>query len=185
MSYLCELDPGGSVPSRVPAAELMKFSEAVSKAKERFGMPASARVVSCYGAGQDGFWRHRHLRNIGIENKVVDAAGIAVAKKQFRCGAAMGFTAITRGWCAEEYASRFRFQSNGRGVFSVSETTESLVADCRANARWRRSSTRRLSGRAAVAGFIASGVAEPTMGSQRPSVPPSIIVPASSLAGCG
>jgi len=46
--------------------------------------------------------------------------------------------------------------------------------------------THRLSGRAAVAGFIASGVAEPTMGSQRPSVPPGIIVTASSpAADCG
>ncbi|MBM3352992.1 MAG: hypothetical protein FJY51_06995 [Betaproteobacteria bacterium] len=163
----------------------MKFSEAVSKAKERFGMPASARVVSCFEAGRDGFWLHRHLRSFGTENEVADAAGIAVAKKQFRCGAATGFTAITRRWCAEEYASGFRFQSNGRGVCSVGETTESLIADCRANARWRRSSTRRLSGRAAVAGFIASGEAEPTKGSQRPSVPPGIIVPASSLADCG
>ena len=40
----------------VPAADLMKLSEAV--AKERFGMPASAPVVSCYEAGRDGFWLH-------------------------------------------------------------------------------------------------------------------------------
>ncbi|MBM3539036.1 MAG: IS110 family transposase, partial [Alphaproteobacteria bacterium] len=55
----------------------MKFSEAVSKAKERFGMPASARVVSCFEAGRDGFWLHRHLRSFGTENEVADAAGIA------------------------------------------------------------------------------------------------------------
>jgi hypothetical protein len=30
--------------------------QAVAKAKERFGMPAWARVVSCYEAGRDGFW---------------------------------------------------------------------------------------------------------------------------------
>lgn len=65
----------------VPAAELMKFSEAVLKAKERFGMPASARVVSCYEAGRDGFWLHRHLRSIGIENEVVDAASIEVSRR--------------------------------------------------------------------------------------------------------
>lgn len=65
----------------VPAAELMRFSEAVAKAKERFGMPASARVVSCYEAGRDGFWLHRHLRSIGIENQVVDAASIEVSRR--------------------------------------------------------------------------------------------------------
>jgi transposase len=40
----------------VPAADLAKLSQAVAKAKERFGMPAWARVVSCYEAGRDGFW---------------------------------------------------------------------------------------------------------------------------------
>jgi transposase len=65
----------------VPAADLLKLSEAVAKAKERFGMPASARVVSCYEAGRDGFWLHRHLRSIGIENQVVDAASIEVSRR--------------------------------------------------------------------------------------------------------
>src|SRR5438309_11692627 len=32
----------------VPAANLVKLAEAVAKAKERFKMPASAQVVSCY-----------------------------------------------------------------------------------------------------------------------------------------
>ena len=32
----------------VPAADLAQLAEAVAKAKERFKMPASARVVSCY-----------------------------------------------------------------------------------------------------------------------------------------
>lgn len=65
----------------VPAADLMKLSEAVAKAKERFGMPASARVVSCYEAGRDGFWLDRHLRSVGIENQVVDAASIEVSRR--------------------------------------------------------------------------------------------------------
>jgi transposase len=46
----------------------------VAKAKERFGLPGSARVLSCYEAGRDGFWLHRHLVSVGIENEVVDAA---------------------------------------------------------------------------------------------------------------
>ena len=65
----------------VPAADLIRLSEAVAKAKERFGMPASARVVSCYEAGRDGFWLHRHLVSVGIENQVVDAASIEVSRR--------------------------------------------------------------------------------------------------------
>jgi len=65
----------------VPAADLAKLSQAVAKAKERFGMPAWARVVSCYEAGRDGFWLHRHLLSLGIENEVVDAASIEVSRR--------------------------------------------------------------------------------------------------------
>ena len=42
-------------------------------------MPASSRVLSCYEAGRDGFWLHRHLVSVGMENEVVDAASITVA----------------------------------------------------------------------------------------------------------
>ena len=45
----------------VPAADLAKLAEAVAKAKERFKLPASARALSCYEAGRDGFWLHRAL----------------------------------------------------------------------------------------------------------------------------
>jgi transposase len=65
----------------VPAADLAALAGAVSKAKERFRLPASARVVSCYEAGRDGFWLHRHLVSVGIENQVVDAASIEVSRR--------------------------------------------------------------------------------------------------------
>jgi transposase len=65
----------------VPAADLAKLAEAVAKAKEKFKLPVSARVVSCYEAGRDGFWLHRHLRSAGIENQVVDAASIEVSRR--------------------------------------------------------------------------------------------------------
>lgn len=65
----------------VPAADLAALAGAVAKAKARFKVPASARVVSCYEAGRDGFWLHRHLVSIGIENQVVDAASIEVSRR--------------------------------------------------------------------------------------------------------
>jgi transposase len=65
----------------VLAADLAALAGAVAKAKERFKLPASARVVSCYEAGRDGFWLHRHLVSVGIENQVVDAASIEVSRR--------------------------------------------------------------------------------------------------------
>jgi transposase len=65
----------------VPAADLAALAGAVAKAKERFNLRASARVVSCYEAGRDGFWLHRHLVSIGIANQVVDAASIEVSRR--------------------------------------------------------------------------------------------------------
>ena len=65
----------------VPASDLAKLACAVAKAKERFGLPASSRVLSCYEAGRDGFWLHRHLVSVGIENEVVDAASIEVSRR--------------------------------------------------------------------------------------------------------
>ena len=65
----------------MPAADLAKLAGAVAKAKECFKMPASARVVSCYEADRDGFWLHRHLVRIGIENQVVDAVSIEVSRR--------------------------------------------------------------------------------------------------------
>ena len=38
-------------------------------------------MVSCYEAGRDGFWLHRHLSSVGIENEVVDAASIEVSRR--------------------------------------------------------------------------------------------------------
>ena len=65
----------------VPAGELMKLQQAVAEAKERFGLGGSTRVVSCYEAGRDGFWLHRHLRSVGVENEVVDSSSIEVSRR--------------------------------------------------------------------------------------------------------
>jgi transposase len=37
-----------------------------------------APVISCYGAGREGFWLHRCLLASGIENRVVGSASIEV-----------------------------------------------------------------------------------------------------------
>jgi transposase len=58
--------------------------EAVEKAKKHFGLEAGVEVRSCYEAGRDGFWIHRFLRKEGIQNVVVDAGSIEVARRARR-----------------------------------------------------------------------------------------------------
>ena len=66
----------------VEAADLRGLLEEVEKAKARFGLPADARVVSCYEAGRDGFWLHRWLTKQGIENVVIDPASVHVDRRK-------------------------------------------------------------------------------------------------------
>ncbi len=56
----------------------------IDLAKQRFGLSASTRVMSCYEAGRDGFWLHRYLLSQGIENQVVDSASIEVNRRAKR-----------------------------------------------------------------------------------------------------
>lgn len=58
----------------VPAGKLVKLQEAVVEAKPRFALGSATRVLSCYEAGRDGFWPHRHLRGVGIGNEVVGSS---------------------------------------------------------------------------------------------------------------
>ena len=43
----------------VPARNIEAVREEIRKAKQRFGLPEEAPVISCYEAGRDGFWLHR------------------------------------------------------------------------------------------------------------------------------
>ena len=69
-----------TVPARDGAAVLRE----IERARERFGLPADAPVVSCYEAGRDGFWLHRFLVAHGIGNRIVDSASIEVNRRQRR-----------------------------------------------------------------------------------------------------
>lgn len=67
----------------VSARDLSKVLAEITAAKQRFKLPDSTRVVSCYEAGRDGFWLHRALIAAGVENQVVDSSSIEV-KRQAR-----------------------------------------------------------------------------------------------------
>ena len=56
----------------------------IARAKQQLGLPAEARVSSCYEAGRDGFWLHRYLEAEGVENFVIDSASIEVNRRKRR-----------------------------------------------------------------------------------------------------
>jgi transposase len=76
----------GSTPllRTVKAGDLLAVSQEIGRAKQRLALPAKARVLSCYEAGRDGFWLHRALVKVGIENLIVDSSSIEVNRRQRR-----------------------------------------------------------------------------------------------------
>ena len=65
----------------VPTDQTHTLPVEIEKAKRRFNLPASAAVVSCYEAGRDGFWIHRYLESLDVENLVVDSSSIEVPRR--------------------------------------------------------------------------------------------------------
>jgi transposase len=61
-----------------------QLREEIAAAKVRFRLPATAPVISCYEAGRDGFWIHRYLNSVGVENLVVDSSSIEVNRRARR-----------------------------------------------------------------------------------------------------
>lgn len=68
----------------VAAGDLRGVARAIAQARQRFGLPATAGVVSCYEAGRDGFWIHRALTTLGLRNRVVDSSSIEVNRRARR-----------------------------------------------------------------------------------------------------
>ena len=68
----------------MPARHLPTLTTEIARAKEHFGLRASAPVQSCYEAGRDGFWLHRYLVSRGIANSIVDSSSIEVNRRRRR-----------------------------------------------------------------------------------------------------
>jgi transposase len=68
----------------IPALRMDLLVREVARAKEHFGLAADAPVSSCYEAGRDGFWLHRALEELGINNKVMESASIEVKRQKRR-----------------------------------------------------------------------------------------------------
>jgi transposase len=65
----------------VTAGNLAQVAKEIVRAKHRFGLPENAAVLSCYEAGRDGFWIHRFLRKLGVNNMVIDSSSIEVNRR--------------------------------------------------------------------------------------------------------
>jgi transposase len=68
----------------IGARDVAALEREIGRAKERFQLASSTRVVSCYEAGRDGFWLHRFLVEAGVENVVVDSASIEINRRAKR-----------------------------------------------------------------------------------------------------
>lgn len=68
----------------IKARDIEAIKREIRAAKKRFGLSRKCRVVSCYEAGRDGFWLHRFLESIGVENQIVDSASIEVSRRKRR-----------------------------------------------------------------------------------------------------
>jgi len=66
----------------IDAGDFDGLRREIEAAKKRFRLPSEVKVVSCYEAGRDGFWLHRALVEMGIENRVVDSASIEVKRRR-------------------------------------------------------------------------------------------------------
>ena len=68
----------------VTSGDRRAVERVLREGRRRVGVPAGARVMSCYEAGRDGFWIHRALTALGIANRVVDSASIEVNRRARR-----------------------------------------------------------------------------------------------------
>ena len=68
----------------VASGDVAAVVRVLGMARTRFGLAASASVVSCYEAGRDGFWIHRALCARAVDNRVVDSASIEVNRRARR-----------------------------------------------------------------------------------------------------
>ena len=76
----------GQKPRRraIEAGDTRALEAEIVSAKKRFGLLKDTHVRSCYEAGRDGFWLHRYLTSVGIENVIVDSSSIEVNRRKRR-----------------------------------------------------------------------------------------------------
>ena len=74
-------DPARPRLTGVQARDVSGLLDEIERARVRYGLDPETQVVTCYEAGRDGFWLDRALAAHRVENLVVDAGSIEVAKR--------------------------------------------------------------------------------------------------------
>jgi transposase len=108
---------------RVAAGSKAAVLDCIVKAGARLGTPAHATVHSCYEAGRDGWWLHRWLCEMGVDNIVVDASSIEVNRRARR--------AKTDRLDADKLLSMLMRHHAGERVWSVAHDPTAAVEDAR------------------------------------------------------
>lgn len=108
----------------IPAQRLDRLATEVARAKEHFRLLGDARVASCYEAGRDGFWLHRALVAMGIENAVLESGAIEVKrqKRRAKTDRVDGGSLLRMLW---------RYQNGERKVFSIVRVPSPEAEDAR------------------------------------------------------
>lgn len=68
----------------IGAGNTAAVADCIVKAAARCRTGSQAHVHSCYEAGRDGWWLHRWLTELGVDNIVVDPASIEVNRRARR-----------------------------------------------------------------------------------------------------
>lgn len=68
----------------IDARNQIAFQQALRSTREKWQLSEEVPIYSVYEAGRDGFWIHRWLESLGIDNVVVDPASIEVNRRKRR-----------------------------------------------------------------------------------------------------
>lgn len=68
----------------IDARDLGALETEISTARRNLKLDGKVSIYSCYEAGRDGFWLHRYLQSIGVNNIVVDSSSIEVSRRSRR-----------------------------------------------------------------------------------------------------
>lgn len=116
---------GGEVwQTTVGARDRGGLKAAIGRARKRFGLAETCRVVSCYEAGRDGFWLDRWLKSEGIENLVVDSSSLEVNRRARR-------VKTDRIDAAKLLSMLLRYEGGERGAWSVVRVPSEEQEDAR------------------------------------------------------
>jgi len=65
----------------IDAGDACALHEAINRSKKKLKISEPSKIYSCYEAGRDGFWIHRLLKQMGVNNIIVDSSSIEVSRK--------------------------------------------------------------------------------------------------------